>query len=406
MSQDNPPRPFNEAFSQHLVENDIKQGVVASRTGRTPSSVSRALTGKTSLSREEWEQLAEAARMSPTEFASLYFPQEIAREAEAYLETKDERGAFTLRQRVQTVIERVPQNAEEALYLAAEEVDWTIGAAAHIASTAVSAKPACLPVALYFYGRALQEFNLSHRAKPPLDAARRLAEESSGPSARLLPYVTLSLANLAIESDRIPEGIGLFDDVRERHEAGVLPLTDPRQLAHLYGFGTEARVLRAVQYGLHNRPGRSADEVFSKAASDLNYAISCAESAARPHWGQRFHATHGLVRVIRGDVDGGLLEIDTSASWFARSSRSPAETDSGAYILAIRALAHRLANRQMSQPVEAGQKEAARFARRDGIFVVMRLISLIERVAPIATPILLLVLMLAVPTTAFAGNGC
>lgn len=401
-------RPLHEQLTDYLSRTNVKQTTIAERSGWTTFAVNRLLKGRTKITLDGMEAVADAARMPPVERDRMYFPSELQSEAQGYEKRSELRESLPMRLRVDPILSRIPSDAKSTIMLAAEQVNWSVSAAAYLAWTAYRADPSCLPEALYLYGGALQDCNQPHRAKAVLEAARRLAEERGGAADSLYPFLALSLANLAVESGRVPEGIGLFQDIRERFEIGLLPLGDRRQIAHLYGFSAEARVLRAIDL-LHVGAAATGpigmNTRFEQEKDDLLRAIAATDGTDRPHWCYRFHATHGLVLVLRGDVDTGLDEIQKSVTWFAKSDRLPADCDSGAYILTVQALAQRLGGGEISDSAQKGLKEAERLAIRDGTFVVLRMIKLLGRVAPILFAILL-ALMLVAPSIALAGNRC
>ena len=218
----------------------------------------------------------------------------------------------------------------------------------------------------------------------------------------MLPYVDLSLANLAVERQRIPEGIGLFEDVREQHEDGSRPLTVPRQLAHLYGFLPEAKVLRDIE---RKETLLASEMVLDGYERDLTSAVNHTDKSERPQWKRRFIATRGVVRIGRGNSAQGLKDIAETVTEFKRSPRSPAAVDAGAYCMALHALAYVLMKLPVSPEIKKDFAEAERLALRDGIFVVMRICRLVRKLAPLAFALLLLVELVA-PGIAWAGNGC
>lgn len=400
-------RPIHQAFTDILKDSKTSQALLAKRSFKTTTQVSRALTGKVKLDIDGWRTLGDALRVPVLEFIKLYYPHALQEEAEAP-SVEDHPGARLLVERVAKVMQRIEENPVEGLYEAAEmDTNWTVPAAAYLASEALARSMTCLPVALYFYGRVLQDRDLPTRAHKALHAARLLAEEEAGvEGARLLPYVLLSLGNLAVEDNREPEGIGIFDDIRERHEAGVTKLTDPRQLAHLHGFGSEARVLRRVE--MRRSAASSAnDPALLQAAAELDVALKEVAQVDRPHWTHRFMATRGLVRVLRGDGDG-LKDIAVGRAWFVKHRSSPSEYDAGSYIHAVNLLCHALLNTAPSEDERKEAVAAESLARRNGTFVAMRVFALARSLAPLLLLVALVLVLMTpgVALAAFHGNGC
>ena len=392
-------------FSQYIKDHGILQTKIAKRVQWSFFRTNRVFRGHQMATHEEWVRLADAAGVPPTTLGEWLYPNEFAQEAKDYIRTQDESGADDLRLRVENVL-REP-NPEVALFnAAADKVKWTVGAAAFVAHHAVMRSSGCLAVAIYFFGRVLQDRNLPDRAQWALETARLIAKARSGPSSYLLPYVDLSLANLAVERERIPEGIGLFEDVREQHEDGSRPLKEPRQLAHLYGFLPEAKVLRDIERkGALSGASETVLKVLDQHERDLTDAMNHTEKIDRPHWKRRFTATRGLVRIGRGNPTQGLQDIAGSVAAFWQTSRLPADVDAGAYCMALHALAYVLMKLPFSPEVKKDFAEAERFALRDRIFVVMRICRLVRKLAPFAFALFLLVELLA-PGIAWAGNGC
>lgn len=391
---------IGEQFTNYIQEHGVTQAKIAKRAQKTPYWVNRVLRGHQQATHEEWVRLADAAGVPPTTLGEWLYPYEFTQEANEYVRTQDDPGAHELRQRVENAL--LDPDVKVALFKAADEVNWTVGAAAFVAHRAVTANPECLAVAVYFYGRVLQDWNLPDRAQWALETARLIAMARSGPSSDLLPYVDLSLANLAVERQRISEGIGLFEDVRAQHEDGSRPLTVPRQLAHLYGFLPEVKVLRDIE----RKETLSASEVVLDGYEcDLTSAVNHTHKIDRPQWRRRFIATRGVVRIGRGNSAQGLKDIAETVAEFKRSPHFPADVDAGAYCMALHALAYVFMKLPFSSQIKKDFAEAERLALRDGIFVVMRLCRLVRKLAPLAFALFLLVELLA-PGIAFAGNGC
>jgi transcriptional regulator with XRE-family HTH domain len=390
------PEKVGEHVNQYMREHGISQVRVAKRAGQTTYWVNRVLHGHTKATLEEWIRLADAASVPPYLLGGWLFNDEFADEAEDYISTQDDAGAYQLRVRVEEVISE--EDVEVSLLKAADQLNWTVGAAAFIAHQAITKNPLVFAMAAYFYGRVLQDLNHPIRAQWALETARRIA----GPDGTVTPYAELSLANLAIERDRIPEGIGVFQDIRNWHERGVRVLTVPRQLAHLHGFGPEAELLRDIEV---MRAAWASEPTLLKHEANLTNAITEAKKANRPTWERRFNATRGLVLIGRGDVKRGLEAINASVTAYTRSSHSPADVDAGAYSMALHVLAYILAKLPVPSDVKKSFKDAERLAMRDGIFVVMRICRLARKFAPTALTLMLFALLCA-PSIALAGNGC